>query len=177
MKEFLDLEIRRKIYTLIEKNPGLHSRKISELLSLSGQLTDYHLLYLERRDTIISIKESDEGFRRYFIKGKLGVIERRRIGLLQHEVPLKIVLFLLQHPYSKHSEILDYIGIAKSTLSYHLKRLINRSIIEEHPLGRDKTYTVVNEKEIIDILLRYKPYKRVESLKDTWADLKWPGVP
>jgi predicted transcriptional regulator len=176
MKEFLDLEIRRKIYNLVEKNPGLHSRKIAELLSLSGQLTDYHLLYLERRETITSVKEEDEGYRRYYIKGKLGVSERRRIAILQHEVPLKIVFFLLQHPHSRHNEILDYIGVAKSTLSYHLKKLIKRAVIAEQSLGRDKTYTVANEKEIIDLLIRFKPYSRVESLKDTWVDLKWPGT-
>lgn len=176
MKEFLELEIRRKIYNLIEKNPGLHSRKIAELLSLSGQLTDYHLLYLERRETITSVKEQDEGYRRYYIKGKLGVSERRRIALLQHEVPLKIVFFLLQHPNSKHSEILEYIGVAKSTLSYHLKKLVKRTIIAEHPSGHDKTYIVANEKEIIDLLMRFKPYSRVESLKDAWVDLKWPGT-
>ena len=175
MNEVLDLEIRRKIYDLIAKNPGLHAKKIAELLSIKGQLADYHLLYLERREVITTIKE--EGYRRYYIKGKLGIKDRRRIAILRQEIPLRIVLFLLKNPDSKHGEILENLDITKSTLTYHIKKLVKHGIISEHPFGKDKRYRVINEKEIYELLIRYKPYTRIGSFKDTWVDLKWPGVP
>jgi len=174
MNEVLDLKIRRKIYNLIKKNPGLHAKKISEILTVKGQLADYHLLYLEREGIINGIKE--EGYRRYYVKGKIGILDRKRIAILRQEIPLKIVLFLLKNPNSQHKEIYEQFQIAKSTLSYHLKKLVRCNIISENFGGKDKRYKVTDEKEIITLLIRYKPYSRIENLKDAWIDLKWPGA-
>jgi predicted transcriptional regulator len=175
MSHVLELETRRKIYNLILRNPGLHANKIATDLSMSGQLTDYHLGYLERNNLVVAVKE--EGFRRYYIHGTIGLEERRRISILRHETPLRIVLFLLEHPYSTHGEILQHINVVKSTLSYHLTKLLAQGIITTNPDENEKRYVVVNEKEIVELLIRYKPYSRIESFKDTWVDLKWPRTP
>ena len=174
MKTVLELEIRRKIYKLIEKNPGLHAKRIAELLSLSGQLTDYHLLYLERNKLITSMKEA--GYRRYYVEGEIGLQDRRRIAVLRQETPLRIVLFLINHPDAQHKEILEQLKIAKSTVSYHLKKLVKNEIISVHTWGNNTRYRITNEKEIIRLLIRYKPYSRIDSFKDMWVDLKWPGT-
>ncbi len=174
MKEVLDLEIRKKIYTLILKNPGLHAKKIAEILSIHGQLADYHLLYLERNELVTTTKEG--GYRRYYIKGKIGRKERRQIAILRQKIPLKIVIFLLKNPKSRHKEILKKFDIAKSTLTYHLKKLVIHEIISEHSDGKDKIYRVENENEIIRLLIRYKPYSRIEGFEETWMDLRWPGT-
>jgi len=122
MKELPELEIRRQIYGHIKKNPGIHAREVAQQISISGQLADYHLLYMERQDLIIGIKE--EGYRRYYIKDAMGIKDRRRIGILRQDIPLKIVIYLLKKPYSKHREILENFSISKSTLTYHLKKLV-----------------------------------------------------
>ena len=174
MNEVLELEIRREIYNLIAKNPGLHAKKIAELASITGQLADYHLLYMERCGLITGAKE--EGYRRYYVKGKIGIKDRRRISILRQELPLKIILFLLKNPGSKHGEILEKLDIAKSTLTYHLKKLVNHEIISEYSDRKDKKYKVINEKEITELLIQYKPYSRIRSFEDTWTDIKWPGM-
>jgi hypothetical protein len=33
-------------------------------------------------------------------------------------------------------------------------------------------YVIADTKEIIGLLIRFKPYSQMESLKDTWKDLK-----
>ena len=174
MNDVLELETRRDIYDLIAKNPGLHARKISEILSLSGQLTDYHLQYLEKHEVITSTK--GEGKRRYYIKGTIGIKEKKTLAFLRQETSLRIILFLLQHPNSLHKDILDHIDIAKSTLSYHLEKLVVRGVISAIILEMEKTYSVTNEQEISELLIRYKPYSRIKSFKDTWINLQWPGV-
>ena len=174
MTDLLELEVRRKIFNLIKEDPGLYSRKIALLLKLNGQLVDYHLAYMERHGLISSVKE--EGYRRYFIKGKTGRLDIKRISILRQEKPLIIVLFLLQNPFSTHKQILDKIGMTPSTLSYHLGKLKKANIIAEKFYDSTKLYKVINEKEIIKLLIQYKPYSRIESFKDTWIDLKWPGI-
>ena len=175
MHEALDLEIRRKIYDLIAKNPGLHAKKIAEMLIITGQLIDYHLLFMEREGLLTSVKE--EGYRRYYIKGSIGIKERRRISILRQETPLKIVFFLLEHASSSHKEILAHVNISKSTLTYHLQKLIDHEIVSRVTSENETKYHILNAKEIIQLLIRYKPYSRIESFKDTWVDLRWPGSP
>jgi predicted transcriptional regulator len=166
-----DLEIRRKIYNLILKNPGLHAKRIAEILKISGQLADYHLLSLERNELIRSVKEA--GYRRYYAEGKLGTEDRKRLSVLRQEIPLKIVLFLLKYPASKHGEILDSLNVAPSTLSYHLKKLIKNDIIYVHVSVDEKRYLVKNEREIINLLIKYKPYSWIDNFEDVWMDFSW----
>ena len=122
MNEILELEIQKKIYSLVLKNPGLNLSKIAEFIGISIQLADYHLHYLERNGLVDSIKQ--EGYNRYYTKGDIGSRDKKYLSLFRQETLLKIVLFLLKNPYARHREIMDYLQISKSLLSYHLKKHI-----------------------------------------------------
>jgi predicted transcriptional regulator len=171
MNESFEFEIRRKIFKLILKNPGLHSSKIAEILKISGQLADYHLLYLERSNVITAVKEA--GYRRYYVKGKIGIEERQRLSLLRQEMPLKIVLYLLKNPNTKHKELYKFLEIAPSTLSYHLKKLIKIGIVTFYVLNNVVFYYIKNDKEIIQLLMKYEPHSWIDNFEDVWADFTW----
>ena len=83
-----------------------------------------------------------------------------------------IILFLIKKGKAQHKEILEYIDIAPSTLSYHLKKLIDNGIISVENIGEKKTYSVTNKDDLIGILIRYKPYSVIEGFKDVWSDLR-----
>jgi len=171
MDELTDVKIRRKIYALVSRNPGLHAHKIAEILKISGQLADYHLMYLERNEIIKTVKE--EGYRRYYIEGKMGSQDRQRLSLLRQETPLKIVLFLLKNPYSQHKEILKYLDIAASTLSYHIQKLIKKDIVSVQISYGEKKYLIKDKKEIIQLLMKYKPYSWIDNFEEVWLDFTW----
>jgi len=168
MNKSSELETQKKIFLLISNHPGLHLNKIAQLLSINRPLTIYHLRYLEKHGLIIQVKE--KGFTRCYVSGKVGIEDKKKLSILRQEIPLKIVLFLLENPYSKHKEILEKFDIAKSTLSYHLKKLIKHGIINTSEEGDDKGYAIISEKEIIRFLIKYKPSRIALGLKDTWAD-------
>ena len=170
MDDVLELNTRRKIYELVVRNPGLHLSKIAELLGMRTSLAEYHLHYLEKNQIIVPVKES--GYTRYYIKGEIGREDKKMLSLLRQDIPLIIVLFLLKSDISQHKEILKNLDIAPSTLSYHLKKLVNHNIISVQTYGDDKGYCVVNKKDIIRILLQYKPYSSIDSFNDIWLDLK-----
>ena len=172
MGEVIDLEIRRTIYNLIIENPGLHARKIAEILNIQGQLADYHLAYLEKSDLITSVKE--EGFRRYYAKGSIGISEMKILSVLRRETALRIVMYLLDHPGALYKDLYTKLAMLKSGLTYHLKRLQNHGIIREQVDGNDKRYFLVNAQEIVDLLVKYKPYTRMTRFNDTWESLRWP---
>ena len=166
-----ELETRRKIYNLIVKNPGLHALRIAELLNISSQLADYHLLYLERNDIVQAVKEA--GYRRYYLKGVIGSENRRTLSLLRQEVPLRIILYLLKNKTGQHKEINKEIDIAASTLSYHLKKLVKYNVLDFSYTGDEKLYFIKNRKEIIQLILEYKPHTLIEKFRDLWIDFGW----
>ena len=168
MTDALDLEIRRKIYRIIAKNPGVNLSNIAEMLNTSVQLVDYHTLFMFDKELIIAVREG--GFKRYYVKGNIGRLDKKLFGILRQESPLKIVLFLLEHPNSKHKEILDNFDFAGSTLTYHLNKLIERGIICFHDSKTKRGYSIINEKEVIRFLVVNRRSAFLKGFKETWAD-------
>jgi predicted transcriptional regulator len=169
MDDPLELDIRRKIYNLILKNPGIHFSKIAEILEIRTSLVDYHVLFLEKHDLISSDKET--GYKRLYAKGKIGTKEKKYLFILRQKTLLNIVIQLLREGNLKHKEILDNVDVSPSTLSYHLKKLIKSDIIEENKNSKKQGYFIKNKQEIISILIQYKPYNLLDGFEDIWIDL------
>lgn len=171
MKEdYLALETRKKIYELISNSPGLHKREIARALSMSLSTIDYHLHYLEKRG-IVSARQ-DGKYKRYFITEKTEAMDKRILPLLRQETPRRIVIFLLQKPQAIHKEICKEVKKAPSTVSFHLKKLIDAGIVDEISLGRERAYVVKNPEKTADLLLTYKSTfldKAVDKFVDAWA--------
>jgi len=169
MNDVLELETRRKIYDIVAKNPGLHLSKIAELLDMRVSLAEYHLFYLEKNQLVVPVNES--GYTRYYAKGEVGTEDKKVLGLLRQNVPLRIILLLLKCDTSQHKELLQNLDVAPSTLSYHLKKLVTCGIISVQAYGEEKGYSVINKEMVTRLLIRYKPYNLIDSFKDIWVDL------
>ena len=169
MKDVLELETRRQIYDLITKNPGIHLSKVAKLLKMRTSLVDYHILFLEKHGLIISDKET--GFKRHYVKGKIGLEDKQYLFILRQKTVLKIILYLLKSDYSKHKDILDNVDVSASTLSYHLNKLVKNDIIELSRYGDNKGYKIKNREELVSVLVQYKPYSLIDGFNDVWADL------
>jgi len=167
MKEALHLKIRKEIYKLLELNPGLNLTTISEMLNISVALADYHLHYMGSNELITVNKEG--GYKRYYIKGSIGTEDKKVISLLRQELILNIILYFLKNPYSKPREIRKAIEISPSLLTYYLKKLVKYGIIKERDTGEKKEYFVVNEKQVVGLIIRYKPNILLKRFRDTWA--------
>jgi len=168
MDEAGDLETRKRIYQLIVDHPGINLSTIAELLEMNVPLVDYHTHHLEENGLIIVEKE--EGFKRYYGKGEIAIEDKKLLRILRQEIPLKIVLFLLKNPNSKHKEILKHFDIAASTLTYHLNKLVKLGVIGLQQSGEEKGYAIINEAQVMNFLIRYKPSDVLRRFKETWAD-------
>lgn len=168
MQKKAELDSQKKIYALISKHPGLNLSSVAEKLKMSVQLAQYHLQKLEKYDLINSIKE--EGYIRYYVKGEVSLKEKKFFSLLRQKKPLEIILFLLRHPYSRHRDIMANLDISRSLLTYHLKKLIKKGIIQEQRYGGERGYIVLNDREVIRFLIKYEPYNTIEGIDKTWTD-------
>jgi predicted transcriptional regulator len=170
MQDVLELETRRKIYDLINQNPGIHLSKISQILKMRTSLVEYHLLFLEKHDILKSDKET--GYKRYYLKGQIGVKDKKYLFIIRQKTVMKIILYLLKNKVSPHKIILENVDVSASTLSYHLNKLVKKNIVELNRYGKDKGYIIKNKDELISVLIQYKPYKIFDGFEDIWRDLK-----
>lgn len=168
MTDVLELETRKKIFSCIEKNPGVNLSFIADFLQISTQLVDYHLLYLEHHELVTTEKEG--GYKRCYLKDSVGIHDKRMLGIFRQQIPLQIVLFLLKHPYSRHRELLKHFKLSSPRFSYHLRKLVKAGIIHVSTYGAEAGYVVTNEKDTILFLIRYKPVGIGKMVQDTWVD-------
>jgi len=165
-------KIRANISDLISKNPGLHLSKIAEKLNMSAQLAEYHLLYMEKNNIIIGVKEKGGYYRRFYIKGSdIGTRDKKIVALLRQEHLLRIVLIIMKRPTIQHKNLSRLLKIHPSTLTHHLNKLDECDIIDVITYGREKGYVINNKKEIIRIVRRYVIDIISDRFKDTWMDL------
>jgi len=168
----LDLEIRRKIFHHISRSPGLHERELARELHLPMSTLGYHLYCLKKSKLIMP--KTDGRYTRYYIMGKLGVMDKKILGLLRQKTPRKIIMFLLLHPNATHREICEHLQLSPATTTFHLQKLIRAEIIESKQLGREKSYTILDSEYTSKVLITYRRSfvdSAVDTFIDTWFEI------
>jgi len=167
-------EIRENIYSLITKNPGIHLSEVARMIGVNTTLADYHLSQMEKSNLITSIKDSDEYFRRYYLKdSNICIDDKKLLSIFRRDLPLKIVLLLLEFKILRHNEISKKLEVSPSTLTYHLNILLDNNIIVVKDHGKEKGYKIQNKKSVIDFLIKYNFHKLIKNFKDAWIDFSY----
>ena len=131
------------------------------------------------QEGVISVVRDDKGYYKRYYLADVGLKsdEKQILELLRKKILLKIVMLLLKNSTMQHKQILEYFDISSSTLSYHLTKLVENGIVDVHPHGREKGYSLKNREEIIRILKKYELNIElnltVEGFKDMWDDLSY----
>ena len=181
----LELEIRRSIYNFILKYPGIHFREISRRLNISRSTLYYHLKYLEKRGFIIAKPEGK--FTLYYIINNVGNDQKKILHLLRQEAPRNIITYLIVVACASREELAKSLEKHPTTISQHLKKLIEMDIIEPAPvsngvvhlkhgtvkiaerphIGKETIYRLKDCHSICDALHRYE--KKI--LDKTFCDM------
>ncbi|MEM0467109.1 MAG: winged helix-turn-helix transcriptional regulator [Candidatus Thermoplasmatota archaeon] len=171
MREQRTKQIRKQIFEILRRNPGLYLTQVADQLNMSVQLAEYHLRSMERTGSVQGIKTGDY-YRRYYVKeSNIGVQEKQIISLLRQEHLLQIVLLIMKHPNISHKELLKHVDITAGTLSHHLSHLYNCGLIEVTTYGREKGYCVKNKKEIMNIIRFHIVDVITDRFTNIWNDL------
>jgi predicted transcriptional regulator len=169
MANELDLETRREIFELISEVPGLHFRELLRRLDISSGNLNYQLSYMTKHDLIVTI--TDGNLKRYYAAGKVKGKEKRILACLRNETARGLVLFLLLNPNTQFNDLSKNFDLAPSKLAYHLKKLIEKDIIEKKKEGRITLYKAKDAEAIANVLISYRPSfldSIVESFLESW---------
>jgi predicted transcriptional regulator len=160
--EVLENDKRRKIYEIIEKNPGIHLRELQRILQMPVATIEYHLGYMTRRRIIYN--EADEHLKRYYTQ-PLNSEDKKLLSALRQKKLREIVLVILSSQKAKYQFLADCFKLPHSTLSLYLKYLVDRGVLDREKVGYENIYTVHDEDRVARVLVSYK-----SSFMDTLVD-------
>ena len=173
------LDARRRIHDHVLAYPGLHLREIARQTALDPNHVKYHLGRLEKAHLVTSRKE--DGYQRFWptehdergTRGRLPPDERKVLALLRRPIPLHIVTILLDREEANQRELVDAVGTAQSTLSYHLKRMERQGLLVVESTGRQRRYRLADHDRLHALLMRYKPPDAlVAGFLDAWEQVE-----
>jgi predicted transcriptional regulator len=173
MADLLDLATRRRLYALVQAYPGLHIREAARQMETSVALVEYHAAIL--RENGLLREERDERYVRLFVVEKAGEkvpsdAERRALSVLREKLPLRITLHLLDaEAPQQHKAVAQALGLGKSKLSFHLRKLEAAGVVEKTADGR---FGVRGRARLLALLLLFKPTPDLrEEFADVWLSL------
>lgn len=152
--EIFELEKRRIIYNFVLNNPGMHLREISRKLNIPKTTLDYHLSYLRRKNLLVCKTEGK--CNRYFAQYKIGSIDQKVLTILRQKIPRGIIILTFITDELYKSEFSTCLQIPITTISYHLKKLKKRDILEMRIKRGKSVYSLKNRNYIYDFFIRFK---------------------
>jgi len=160
--EILENNNRRKIYQVLEKNPGIYLRELQRIVNMPLGTVEYHLDYMTRKKLIFS--EAENHHKRYYTK-PLDLADKRLLSALRQKRLREIVLIALVNKKIQYQSLAEYFKIPHSTLSLYLKCLVEKNILVRERIGYKSLYRVRDEEAVAKVLIAYK-----SSLSDKLVD-------
>ncbi|QQR92466.1 MAG: winged helix-turn-helix transcriptional regulator [Candidatus Iainarchaeum archaeon] len=151
----LSLDVRKKIYTVIEESPGLHFREIQRRCEIAVGSLQYHLDYLQKHH-IIRTQSEGKFVRYYAVRGPSMHHNQNIMAFLRHVSTRKIILFLLQKRRANNETIARHIQLSPSTTSWHLDKLVEANVLMRKREGRMSFFSLVNAEEAKQLVVNYK---------------------
>jgi predicted transcriptional regulator len=165
----LELEMRRRLYALVQDYPGIHVREAARQLETSQALVEYHVGLLQEHG-LVTVERHDR-YARLFAAGapKQSPGDRAKLSLLRERWPLRVTLHLLDHGAVKHKDLAEALDLGKSKLSFHLRKLEAAGLVAKDADGR---FGVVQPQAVRGLLDAFPPTKDLrEEFADVWLSL------
>ena len=144
-------ETRTRIALHVKRNPGVHfSALVRELDFASGQV-QYHTRKLVAAGELV--REEVYGKTHFFEPG-FEPWERRLLALFRRETARGIIGYLLENGDAPPAEVADALSIARSTLEWHLDRLVDERVVRKNRDIRNRVTLSIADPERTRELLR-----------------------
>lgn len=119
-------ELQQKLLLSIDKNPGIRYRELLRLINSSNGVLSYHINRLEKMDLVIVERRArmTRFFPRNISNEIMGVM-----GFLRNQTSYEIIKLLYDRGPISQQEIINYTRKAASTISWHMKKLLDDNIV------------------------------------------------
>jgi predicted transcriptional regulator len=157
-------DIKSMILKIIKDNPGIRYRELLRSLGTVNGVLSYHLYMLENEDAIRV--ERQGGMTRYY-PNSIDKREARILGMLRIPMVMKIINFMLVNDGCSLEDLALYVNRSKSTISWHMKRLVEEGIITKY----DNLYYIKDKDVITKVLSKYKLVDKIDVIADNYSNM------
>ncbi|MFB6155834.1 MAG: winged helix-turn-helix transcriptional regulator [Haloferacaceae archaeon] len=116
----------------IVANPGVHFNELVRALDIAPGQVQYHVRRLQRRGDVVA--ESLYG-RTHYYPPTFDEWERSAVALFRRETARDVLGSLLEAGEARPSEVADSLGVARSTLEWHLDHLTEQDVVRKRKEG------------------------------------------
>lgn len=139
----------------INSMPGIRYRELLRLTGLSNGVIAYHLTALEKSSQIRVDRQEENRTTRYY-SISIPTQDTDILRQLKNNISRQIIKFILDHDLCTFNEIVEHLGKATSTVSWHMKRLKEAGLICVKYGGDYQLYQMTNHELVSDVLYKYK---------------------
>lgn len=145
---------RTSIVEAINAQPGIHFSELTRDLDIAPGQVQYHLRQLEVEEIVV--KDHISGQTHYYPSG-FDAWERRALAILRRETAGEIVALLLEAEPVRPADVTAELDIARSTLDWHLERLVDVGLVEKRRHDGRVMLLTANPEEIVQLLYDADP--------------------
>ena len=161
-------EIRNALLNYINENPGIWYRELLRLCNISNGALTHHLRVLEESSRIKVDRKSSPGRTRYYSLN-VSDSESNIIGFIKSTTVRQIILLMLKQEFCTFSEIVDSTGKSPSTISWHMKRLADASVVNVRH-GSSMLYSLTNREIVAEVMSKYRE-TLLDRASNNYADI------
>ena len=148
-------DTRRRVADEVRERPGIHFNELVRALDLAPGQVQYHLGRLRSAD---AVAEQRLYGRTHYYPPSYDEWERRALALLARETSADVVAVLLDEGPARPSAVAERVGIARSTLEWHLDRLVEQDLVRKERGERNRvTLELARTEETARLLRRATP--------------------
>ena len=147
IKNLLENANRRRVYEHLVANPGCTIAAVASELGMNIGTTNYHLNMLEKERKISLDRKGRNGkFVCIYSNGLARDEQFKKINrYIRNQVSKDVLVVLFENPGITNKRLTEIFGLNKSTVSWHLDRLLTDGIVSVRKDGRNKLYFISDE--------------------------------
>ena len=139
----------------INNIPGIRYRELLRLTGLSNGVLAYHLSALDKSSQIRVDRQRENRTTRYY-SISIPTQESDILRQLRNNVSRQIIKFIIDNDLCTFNEIVEHLGKAASTVSWHLKRLKQGGLISVKYGGEYQPYQIMDRELVYNVISKYK---------------------
>ena len=152
MTEVLQLETRQRIFDVVRKNPGFSAREIQREAKLGWGETAYHLDRMAEAEVLRRERAPNRDF---YFASEVTWDDRRYLVFLRGVATRSILLALIENPELSPADLADRLELARSTVYFHLTRLVQGGLLVGRLDNNTRRYRVAQPGQAIRLLRTY----------------------